>query len=228
VDAPDGEQIRDGADRDHLAGQVSMTPTGNEAGPTLVVIRGNSGSGKSTAAREVRARYGRGCALVEQDYLRRIVLREHGSSSTPLVAPGFITTVARAALASGYHVVLEGILDSRGYGPLLRELIAEHAGPVHVFWLQVSFEETMRRHAGRPDMSHVTEQMMRGWYTDRDLLGVPGEQIIGEESGFEETVTTILHAGGLNQVEALTPCPVLCPRCTQKTPRSSLPTGGGM
>jgi predicted kinase len=109
-----------------------MTPAGHEAGPTLVVIRGNSGSGKSTAAREVRARYGRGCALVEQDYLRRIVLREHGSSSTPLVAPAFITTVARAALASGYHVVLEGILDSRSYGPPLRELIAEHAGAVHV------------------------------------------------------------------------------------------------
>lgn len=33
--------------------------------PTLVVIRGNSASGKSTAAQEVRRRYGRGCALLE-------------------------------------------------------------------------------------------------------------------------------------------------------------------
>jgi uridine kinase len=33
----------------------------------LIVIRGNSGSGKSSVAREVRHRYGRGCALVEQD-----------------------------------------------------------------------------------------------------------------------------------------------------------------
>jgi hypothetical protein len=32
--------------------------------PTLVVIRGNSGSRKATAAREVRRRYGRGCALL--------------------------------------------------------------------------------------------------------------------------------------------------------------------
>jgi hypothetical protein len=37
----------------------------------LVVLRGNSGSGKSSAAAEVRARYGRGIALVGQDYLRR-------------------------------------------------------------------------------------------------------------------------------------------------------------
>jgi uridine kinase len=48
---------------------------------TLVVIRGNSGSGKSTVTRELRHRYGRGCALVEQDYLRRMVLRERDELS---------------------------------------------------------------------------------------------------------------------------------------------------
>ena len=58
------------------------------AGPTLVIIRGNSGSGKTSTAREVRRRYGqRGLAAVEQDYMRRVVLREHGSNRTPTVAP---------------------------------------------------------------------------------------------------------------------------------------------
>ena len=38
------------------------------AGPALLVIRGNSGSGKTTTAREVRRRAGRGCSLVELDY----------------------------------------------------------------------------------------------------------------------------------------------------------------
>ena len=54
---------------------TAVTPTGTSA-TRLIVLRGNSGSGKSTVARAVRERYGRGCALVEQDYLRRIVLRE--------------------------------------------------------------------------------------------------------------------------------------------------------
>jgi adenylylsulfate kinase-like enzyme len=53
----------------------AVTPTGTSA-TRLIVLRGNSGSGKSTVARAVRERYGRGCALIEQDYLRRIVLRE--------------------------------------------------------------------------------------------------------------------------------------------------------
>ena len=90
------------------------------ASPTLVIIRGNCGSGKSTAAKQVRRRYGCGCALLEQDYLRREVLREHGSNSFATVAPGFITTMVRTALDAGYHVVLEGILHTSQYAAPLR------------------------------------------------------------------------------------------------------------
>jgi len=43
----------------------------------LIVLRGNSGSGKSTTARALRERFGRRLAWVEQDYLRRVVLKEH-------------------------------------------------------------------------------------------------------------------------------------------------------
>jgi hypothetical protein len=71
----------------------------------------NSGSGKTTTAREVRHRYGRGCAL-EQDYLRRTMLREHDTSRANPVAPAFITATARNALDLGYHVVMEGILHT--------------------------------------------------------------------------------------------------------------------
>lgn len=184
--------------------------------PSLVVIRGNSGSGKSTVATEVRRRYGRGCALIEQDYLRRVVLREHGSNSSPVVAPGFITTMARTALEAGYHVVLEGILHTGQYGTPLRELIAGHAGRSSVFWMQVGFDETLRRHTGRPDMAHVTADMMRSWYNPLDLLGVDGEQVIAEESSLEDTVEAIWHDSGLVEAAALTPCPLVCRRCTQK------------
>ncbi|GIM94422.1 AAA family ATPase [Paractinoplanes toevensis] len=199
--------------------------------PTLVIIRGNSGSGKSTVAAEVRRRYGRGCALIEQDYLRRVVLREHGSDHAPRVAPGFITTVVRAALDSGYHVVLEGILHTRQYGPALRELIADHRGPTFAFWLEVSFDETLHRHAGRPDLAHVTAETMRGWYTPMDLLGLPGEQIITEESTVEDSVARILHDSDLTETAALTPCPLLCRRCAQKNhagqPRERHTPNGG-
>lgn len=181
--------------------------------PTLVIIRGNSGSGKTTTAREVRRRYGRGCALLEQDYLRRTMLREHDSSSIGVVAPQFIVATARAALAVGYHVVLEGILHTERYGEGLRRLVDEHAGPSHVFYLEVSFDETVRRHQGRAEPIPVTASEMREWYAPRDLLGVPGEHVLAESVGFEEAVEAILHESGLAGAAALTPCPARCPRC---------------
>ena len=161
---------------------------------------------------------------LEQDYLRRVVLREHGSNRFPAVAPGFIATMARTALDAGYHVVLEGILHTGPYGRPLRELVAEHPGPSCVFWLEVSFDETVRRHEGRPGMAHVTADMMRGWYAPMDLLGVPGEQVIAEEFGVEDTVAAILHDSGLAEAAALTPCPLVCRRCAQK--REQVASGG--
>ncbi|MFG1953970.1 AAA family ATPase [Micromonospora sp. NPDC048830] len=181
--------------------------------PTLVVIRGNSGSGKTTAAREVRRRYGRGCALLEQDYLRRVMLREHDSSRTNPVAPAFITATARTALDLGYHVILEGILHTDRYAIALRRLIAEHAGPTHVYYLDVCFEEAVRRHRTRAEPINVTPEQMREWYASRDLLDVPGERIIPEISAFEQTVTTILTTSGLPGSPPLTPCPSRCPHC---------------
>ncbi|MEV4705508.1 kinase [Actinoplanes sp. NPDC049316] len=150
---------------------------------------------------------------IEQDYLRRVVLREHDSSNVGPVAPGFITAVARSALDTGYHVVLEGILHADRYGTGLRNLLAEHPGPSHVFYLDVSFEETVRRHASRAADVNFTAEDMRAWYAGKDLLGVAGEHVIGEDSTFEQTVATILHISALTDLPPRTACPNRCPRC---------------
>ncbi|GAB2606715.1 hypothetical protein Aab01nite_01880 [Paractinoplanes abujensis] len=182
--------------------------------PTLVVIRGNSGSGKTTTAREVRRRYGRGCALIEQDYVRRTMLREHDSGAVDAVAPGFLVGIARAALGSGYHVVLEGILHSRRYGEELRRLVDDYDG--RVFHLEVSFDETVRRHRRRAEPIPVTAEQMREWYDPHDLLRVRGERVLPDSMGFEQVVTTVLHDSGLAAAAPSTPCPVRCPRCAGK------------
>ncbi|WP_433220289.1 AAA family ATPase [Dactylosporangium sp. CS-047395] len=177
------------------------------------MIRGNSGSGKTSVAHEVRRRYGRGCALIEQDYLRRIVLREHDSGAP--VAPAFIVDTVRSALALGYHAVLEGILHSRRYRQPLLDLLAGHGGTAAVYYLDIPFEETVRRHANRAAHVTFTPEDMRGWYAERDLLGTPGETVIGAASTLDETVATILHGSGLATRAPATPCPVSCPRCAE-------------
>lgn len=183
---------------------------------TLVLIRGNSGSGKSTTAREVRRRYGRGCALLEQDHLRRVVLREHDSSAVEPVAPAFIAATARTALGLGYHVVLEGIMHTARYAPALLDLAAGHDGPTHAYYFDVSFDETVRRHRMRTEPTRVTAEDMRGWYAERDLLGLPGERVIPEEVSFEEAVALVLRTSGLAGAAPHTPCPTRCPHCAAR------------
>jgi predicted kinase len=158
--------------------------------PKLIVIRGNSGSGKSTIARALRLRLGRGCALVEQDYVRRVLLREHESVQAPIAAE-LIGLNARFALEHGYHTIVEGILDRRRYGPMLADLIGKHAGPRSVYYLEVSFEETLRRHETRPQAADFTGTYMRALYQPRDVLGLPGEVIVPERSTLEETIALI-------------------------------------
>jgi predicted ABC-type ATPase len=154
----------------------------------LVVIRGNSGSGKSTVARALRESWGRGTALVDQDTLRRQILREHLDVVEP-IAPGLIDVTARYALNHGYRAIVEGILDRHGYGEMLTSLLAEHGG--RAFYLDVSWTETVRRHAMRPQADQFTVEQMREWYRERDLLGVPDEVVISAESSVQQSVAAI-------------------------------------
>lgn len=158
----------------------------------LVVLRGNSGSGKSTVARALRDRYGRGAALVEQDYLRRIVLKERDRPGAANIE--LIDQTVRFALDHDYHVVLEGILYAAHYGDMLRRLVADHAGETFVYYFDVPFDETVRRHATRPQSSDFTVEQMRDWFVHDDQLGVCGETVIAAESGVDATVDAVYVA----------------------------------
>lgn len=166
-----------------------MVATGSSTS-RLLVLRGNSGSGKSTTAKEIRQRLGRGVAWVEQDHLRRILLRERDRPGG--VNIGLIDQVTRFSLDNGYDVILEGILDAGRYGDMLVRLTEDHAGTTRHYYFDVPFEETVRRHATRPLASTVTVEEMSGWYRARDLLPTVEQQIIDMSSPLDTTVKRIL------------------------------------
>jgi predicted kinase len=161
----------------------------------LVIVRGNSGAGKSTVARAVRAVAGRGVALVEQDYLRRVVLRERLSDDVLHIH--LIESVVRIALDGGYDVVLDGIFHRDSYGDMLRRLRSEHRGLTSAYYLEVSFEESCSRHATRPQASEFTVDEMREWFVSDDALGWDEESIIPASSSEAETVRAIVTAANL-------------------------------
>lgn len=156
----------------------------------LAVLRGNSGSGKSTTAQELRRQLGRGIAWVEQDHFRRIVLREHDRPGG--VNAGLIGQTVRYSLDNGYDVILEGILYAAHYGDMLRELCADHLGTTGHYYFDIPFEETIARHSTRPLARDVTVENMRQWYRPRDLLDFVDEHIIDEKSSISDTTQRII------------------------------------
>ncbi|MET9263687.1 AAA family ATPase [Amycolatopsis sp. NPDC004079] len=157
----------------------------------LLVLRGPSASGKTTVAEALRASYGRGLALVQQDLLRRQVLRERDLPGASNI--GLIDQTARFALDAGYHVVVEGILRSDHYGTMLRRLVDDHRGRTVVVYLDVSFEETRVRHAGRPQAREFTDEDMRGWYRPDDRLNLPGEHVVHASAPAADTLRLLLR-----------------------------------
>ena len=156
----------------------------------LIVIRGNSASGKSSVAAEIRRRHGRGLAIVGQDNLRRQVLREldvPGGSNIDL-----IDLTARFALERGFHTIVEGILDAGRYGAMLTALIADHADRSRAYYLDVPLAETLRRHATKPEADAYGEREMRDWYRHRDLLPGRVEHVIDASSSLDQTVRLIM------------------------------------
>jgi hypothetical protein len=164
--------------------------------PRLIVIRGNSASGKSAAAAAIRDRHGRhDLAIVGQDNLRRVILREHdvpGGANIDL-----IDLTARFALSRGFHAIVEGILTASHYGAMLTALIGDYAGCAFAYFLDVPFDETLRRHATKAGTLNYGEAEMRQWYRGRDLLPGGIEQVIPAESSLDDIVRKIMVDTGL-------------------------------
>ncbi|MEU6237215.1 AAA family ATPase [Kitasatospora sp. NPDC047058] len=167
----------------------------------LVIVRGNSASGKSSVAAGIRDRFGRGLAVVAQDNLRRIVLRERDRPGGANI--GLIDTVARYALNAGYHVVIEGILYADRYGGMLRRLVGDHRGVTRCYYLDIPFDETLVRHASKADHAHlaaVTERELRDWYRERDVLPGGVETVVGSDSTLRDTVDRIMRETALSEL----------------------------
>lgn len=133
---------------------------------------------------------GRGVAWVAQDLVRRRILKEKDRPGA--VNIGLIDQIARYSLDKGYHVVLDGILYADHYRDMLARLRRDHHGHSYFYYLDVSMDETIRRHATRPQASEFGPDDMRNWYRSRDLLGDTREHVIPETSTLRETIDRIL------------------------------------
>ncbi|QEA59524.1 kinase [Leuconostoc koreense] len=148
---------------------------------TLVIIRGNSGSGKTTLARQLHHVL-TDSLLISQDIVRREMLNvkdEVGNLSISL-----IKNLLEFGNQQEQFVILEGILKSSVYGPMMREQIQDFDQVVTVYY-RLSLNETVRRHYTKPITEFTAIDLTR-WYQSDDSLHIEGEMI------FDESVSLLM------------------------------------
>ena len=135
----------------------------------LVIIRGNSGSGKSSLAKKLQAHYGRGTLLIAQDTVRRGMLKEK-------VEPGNLSIDLTESLARFGHehdllVLVEGFYETYIYGEMLERLRNLFNSQTLAYYYDLTFKETVRRHATRSKVAEFSPADMKCWWLDKDVLG---------------------------------------------------------
>lgn len=158
----------------------------------LIVIRGSSGSGKSSVAAAVRAsRPDRTVAVVGQDVMRREVLGTDDDVAGH--AAGLIDLTTRYALSRGFDVIVEGVLNADWYGATLIRLVDDHRGTSRCYVYDLPFGETVRRHAGRPVADFFGEADLRKWWRGCQRVDGLDEAVVTKTETLDSTVTRVLR-----------------------------------
>ena len=153
----------------------------------LIILRGNSGSGKTTVAKELQKKFGYNTMLISQDEIRRNILWVKDGIDTKAL-PLMIEL-----LKYGYEhsdiVILEGIMYEEWYNPLFKVANELYGSNVYAYYFDLSFEETVRRHNTRN--REFGEKDMRRWWREKDFSSVLREQAITCEMDTDSIVEKI-------------------------------------
>lgn len=155
----------------------------------LIILRGNSGSGKTTVSKELQKRFGRNTMLISQDMVRLQMLYAKDAEALPL-----IIQLLKYGRQNSDITILEGILDSEVYESLFETAVKEYGAGIFAFYYDLPFEETLRRHATKPNRAEFGEQDMRRWWKEKDYTNVIPEKTITRDMRISDTVDMIYNA----------------------------------
>lgn len=152
----------------------------------LVIIRGNSGSGKTTVAKGLQKKLGHGTMLISQDVVRREMLYVKDGEK-PKVEE-LLFQLAMYGKNNCDVVILEGILNSKWYNNLFERLLNEFENNIFAYYFDIPFEETLERHKQKPNAHEFGEAEMREWWHEKDLLQCIPETLLGQELEKDEII----------------------------------------
>lgn len=155
----------------------------------LIILRGNSGSGKTSVAKELQKYFGRNTMLISQDVVRRDMLRVKDSESTEALP--LLKILLEYGNAHSDVVILEGILYTKWYKSLFDLANQLYGEEVYAYYFDLPFEETLKRHQTKTNCNEFGEEAMRGWWIEKDFSTVLDEHKLTKEMDFESIVAEI-------------------------------------
>lgn len=155
----------------------------------LIILRGNSGSGKTAVAKELQNRFGRNTMLISQDMVRREILKVKDGENTQA-----IPLMKELLIYGNNHsdvVILEGIMYADWYKPLFELAVRLYGSNIYAYYFDLSFEETLRRHQTKPNCHEFGEEAMRRWWREKDFSDILNEVSITAEKSMDIIVENI-------------------------------------
>ena len=76
---------------------------------------------------------------------------------------------------------------------MLSRMIHEFGMDVYVYYFDISFEETLRRRKTKPGADGYSEDQLREWWVEKDLLGLKNETIFTDGQSQRQILDAIMN-----------------------------------
>ncbi|MDY3052453.1 MAG: kinase [Ndongobacter sp.] len=158
----------------------------------LVILRGNSGSGKSSVARALQRKLGRNTLIIPQDTVRREMLWVHDGVDT--LALSLLLELLKYGHEHCEITILEGILNAKWYRSLFETAVELFGEKIFAYYYDLPFEETLKRHATKRNKFDFGEEEMRRWWNEKDYIGFIPETNILKDVSLDDAIDLIMKA----------------------------------
>lgn len=165
----------------------------------LIIIRGNSGSGKTSVSKALQEKFGENTMLISQDMVRREILHAKDGADTKALL--LMTELLKYGRRNSRVTILERIMVAEWYKQLFETAVKEFGSEIYAYYYDLPFEETVARHGTRDKKMSFGAEAMRRWWVEKDYMKVIPEKILTKEIGFDEAVEMIFRDVGENILE---------------------------
>ncbi|MGX7775818.1 kinase [Streptococcus pluranimalium] len=159
--------------------------------PTIIIIRGNAASGKTSLAYALQEELGENTLLLSQDLLRRTMLHAHDGFETPTIP--LLLNLLEYGYDNCHTVILEGILRSDWYQPVWQKILELYSlEDIYAYYYDLPFDETIKRHSGREKAKEFGQDALKRWWVNKDYLTEIPETRLTKDLSLEDAKALIL------------------------------------